>query len=306
MRKVKTDLLDTQRIANVFYLNDCKPVEQVDSKMEELRALCRQYERFVNLYSETQVRLKSMLDLVFPHYEQVFKHVSCKASLQVLSKYPTLNKVLEAKFDDLVTAFKVPTRSLNWMESQAHSLLQAAKASQMNQAIGVSYEKLISMYVKTLRNQLEILDDLKKTRVQWAQECESFPLLLSIPGVGELTTTTILAEIGDIKKFPNSKQLVAFAGLDPAVFESGNFKSSQQKITKRGSTYLRKALYQATVAGISNRKNGPCNSVLYDFYSRKLAEGKPKKVAIVATCNKLLRMIYGIWHNNTPYKNSII
>ncbi|KUO63137.1 MAG: hypothetical protein APF84_11480 [Gracilibacter sp. BRH_c7a] len=91
-----------------------------------------------------------------------------------------------------------------------------------------------------------------------------------------------------------SKQLVAFAGLDPSVFESGNFKASKNRISKRGSSYLRKALHQATVAGISNRQGRPLNKILYAFYSKKLAEGKPPKAAIIATSNKLVRMIYGI------------
>jgi transposase len=286
----------------VYYLNDCKPINLVETRIDELRALCRQYDGFAELYAETQVRSKSLLALVFPHYEQVFSHVSCKTSLQVLAKYPTPLRVLEADLNDIIEALYIRTRSRQWIENQARRLLYAAKESQLNQTMGSSYEKLISMYVKTLRNQQEILADLRQNRVQWAQESYAFPLLLSIPGIGDLTATTILSEIEDIKRFPSSKQLVAFAGLDPAVFESGNFKSSQQKITKRGSTYLRKALYQATVAGISNRKNGPCNSILYEFYARKLAEGKPTKVAIVATSNKLLRMIYGIWHSNTPYK----
>lgn len=130
--------------------------------------------------------------------------------------------------------------------------------------------------------------------VYWANFSSDYPLLRSIPGVGEATATTILAEIGDIKRFPSSKQLVAFAGIDPSVFQSGKFTSSHNKISKRGSPYLRKALYQATAAGISNRTGGPLNPILRDFYVRKINEDKPVKVAIIATANKLLRMIFGI------------
>ncbi len=97
--------------------------------------------------------------------------------------------------------------------------------------------------------------------------------------------------------------MVAFAGLDPSVFQSGKFKASHNKISKRGSTYLRHALYQATVAGVSNRVGGPVNKVLSTFYSKKLSEGKPSKVAIIATSNKLLRMIFGILKNNQPFIN---
>ncbi len=128
-------------------------------------------------------------------------------------------------------------------------------------------------------------------------------LLRSIPGVGPLTAATLQAEIGDIKRFPSVKQLTAFAGLDSSVYESGTFKSNQNHISKRGSSYLRTALYQATVAGISKQVNGPRNEVLSRYYQFKRSQGKPAKVAIVAAANKLLRIVYGVWNSQTPFSN---
>lgn len=87
-----------------------------------------------------------------------------------------------------------------------------------------------------------------------------------IPGVGKITASVILAEIGDIKKFPGSKQLSAFAGLDASVFESGTFTASRNRISKRGSSYLRTALYQATVAAVSQQCKGPRNPTLSRYY----------------------------------------
>ncbi|TCZ79383.1 IS110 family transposase [Paenibacillus albiflavus] len=127
-------------------------------------------------------------------------------------------------------------------------------------------------------------------------------MLKSIPGVGPLTAATIVAEIGDIKRFPSVKQLTAFAVLDSSVYQSGTFKSNQNHISKRGSSYLRTALYQATVAGISKQVNGPRNEVLSRYYQQKLSEGKASKVAIVATSNKLLRIIFGVWRSETPFR----
>lgn len=98
----------------------------------------------------------------------------------------------------------------------------------------------------------------------------AYLLLRSIPGVGELTATIILSEIGNVLNFPTVKHLVAFSGLDPSVFESGKFKSTNNSISKRGSSYLRKALYQATVAGIVKHKGGPADSILHE---KKLSEG---------------------------------
>ncbi|MBL4937653.1 IS110 family transposase, partial [Clostridium sp. YIM B02515] len=107
--------------------------------------------------------------------------------------------------------------------------------------------------------------------------------------------------IGDISKFSSAKKLAAYAGLDPSVYQSGNFRAKNNKISKLGSSYLRKALYQATVAGISKRSSGILNATLYDFYDRKLSEGKSSKSAIVATSHKLLRIIYGILTHKTTF-----
>ena len=122
-----------------------------------------------------------------------------------------------------------------------------------------------------------------------------------IPVVGEITAITILSEIGDIHNFNSSKQLVAYAGIDPSVHQSGSYTARNSKISKRGTPYLRKALYQATVAGISNRKTGPANMTLHKYYILKKTQGKPTKVAIIATCNKLLRIIYAMLTNGELY-----
>lgn len=91
-----------------------------------------------------------------------------------------------------------------------------------------------------------------------------------------------------------------------SVFQSGKFKSSNNKISKRGSSYLRKSLYQATVAGISKRSKGILNPVLYEYYSKKLAEGKPSNVAIVATSSKLLIIIFGVPTNQQQFAMRLI
>ncbi|WP_245583840.1 transposase [Paenibacillus terrigena] len=98
------------------------------------------------------------------------------------------------------------------------------------------------------------------------------------------------------------KQLTTFAGLDSSVYESGTFKSNQNRISKRGSAYLRTALYQATVSGISKQVHGPRNPILWRYYQQKRLEGKPSRVAILAASNKLLRMIYGILSRGVPFQ----
>ncbi|WP_244563004.1 IS110 family transposase [Paenibacillus uliginis] len=118
-----------------------------------------------------------------------------------------------------------------------------------------------------------------------------YHLLRNISGIGPLTAAMLIAEIGDIKRFPSVKQLAAFAGLDSAVHESGTFKSKKNRISKRGSQYLRTALYQATVAAISKQIHGPRNSTLFQFYQQKRNEGKPAKSQLL----QLLTSFYALF-----------
>ncbi len=88
--------------------------------------------------------------------------------------------------------------------------------------------------------------DVRDQMIKWAKLSPEFEFLLSIPGVGGMTASTILSGIGDVTRFPTEKQLVAFTGLDPSVYQSGTFRASNNKVSKRGSAYLRKASHQAT------------------------------------------------------------
>ena len=301
IRKVKTDLVDTNRIAQVYYQNHQVPAAHLDSLTLELRNLCRQYEGFNALYTEVQLCLRSILDLLFPNYDQVFSHIRGVTALNVLSSFPSPQAILSASRSDILEALKPSKHSASWREMKADQLISAARESLPDNLAQQSNTRVLKNYIEILLTYKRIMTDIRVQMIEQASLSPIFSLLKSIPGVGELTAATILGEIGDITRFPTSKQLVAFAGLDPSVFESGKFKSKNNKISKRGSTYLRKALYQATVAGISKRSTGILNPVLYKFYSKKLSEGKPSKVAIVAASSKLLRIIYGIWTSKQPF-----
>jgi len=301
VRKVKTDPIDANRIAQVFYLDEFPSEYCYEPHILELRNLCRQYESFNNLYTETQNKYRAVLDLCFPKFESVFSHLRGPTALNVLSLFPSPDDLLDASRDELLASLKPAKKSREWNEMKADQLIMAAKESLPFNQAQQSSVRVLRSYIDLLLSQQKILADLRAQMIYWANLSPYYALLYSIPGVGEITATTILAEIGDIERFPSSKQLVAFAGLDPSVFESGKFKASKNRISKRGSSYLRKALYQAAVSGISNRQGGPLNKIIYEFYSKKLTEGKPSKAAIIATSNKLIRMIYGILKSGKPY-----
>jgi transposase len=301
VRKIKTDPVDANRIARVYYLNNFLPQSRVDGNTMELRNLCRQLDGFNALYTETQLKLRSVLNLVFPGFDKVFAHIRSKTALNVLSLFPTPQAILNARKEELLEALKPARHSRAWNEEKVDKLKTAARESLPDTSAQQSYERVIKSYIELLNTHQKIMTDIRAQIVSLAELSPIYELLRSIPGVGELTAATILSEIGDVFRFPTVKQLVAFAGLDPSIYQSGKFKSTNNKISKRGSTYLRKALYQATVAGVTKRVGGPLNSVLFEFYSKKLSEGKPTRVAIVAASNKLLRMVYGIWKSGCPF-----
>ena len=303
VRKIKTDPVDAGRIAKVYYLNKLDANYDVPDSIAELQCLSRQYEGLMRTYTEIQLRFQSILDLVFPNLHTVFSHLCCSSSLLLLLSYPSPGDVLKAKKEDLFKLIKSCARghSDNWCSTKVNHLLAAAGESLPSHKAQQSNIRVLKDYISILMTHKRIMTDLQADLIARASLSPAYALLLSIPGIGELTAATILSEIGQVNRFPTEKQLVAFAGLDPSVFQSGKFKSTNNRISKRGSSYLRKALYQATIGAISNRKNGPVNPVLSAFYTKLKAEGKSPKVAIVATSGKLLRIIYGILKSQKPF-----
>jgi len=120
-------------------------------------------------------------------------------------------------------------------------------------------------------------------------------LLQTIPGVGPITAVSFIAEVGDIKRFKHSKQLVAFIGLDSRVHQSGTSIRGKGYISKRGNKILRTRLYNAASVAVL-RPN-----LFQSFFQKKRSEGKPYKVALVATMHKMVNVIYSVWSNNKPF-----
>ena len=118
----------------------------------------------------------------------------------------------------------------------------------------------------------------------------------TVPGVGNITAATILGEIGDINRFDNPSKLVAYAGLDSSISQSGEYESTSGHLSKRGSPYLRKALYHAAVRAEFS------DPVFNAYYQKKRSEGKHHLVATNAVARKLCHTIYAVLKNSTPYE----
>jgi len=301
IRKIKTDPIDVMRIAHVFYTRDTDPYNSHAQTQDELKIIARQYDGLNHLMTDHSRRLQSLLDLFFPEIKKVFASISSKVCLQFLSSYPTVASLGTATLDDIAATLYSPKKSSTWRYDKARLILDLTKESLAETYVSDSINSVIIELVGTMSHLIHVLNNLRNHMIQLSQSSPQYELLLSIPGIGEVTAAFMLAEIGSVQRFTSKKALVAFAGLDPSIYQSGQFHASG-RISKRGSPYLRTSLYQSTVAAIAMRKTGSVYPALREYYELKLAQGKPKKVALIACCNKMTRVIYGVLSTGQPFK----
>lgn len=129
-------------------------------------------------------------------------------------------------------------------------------------------------------------------------ESKTQKLLQTIPGIGPQTAVTFLSEVGDINRFPSSQKLTAWIGLDPRVHLSGTSINGKGYITKRGNKILRTRLFNAASVAVIHPPN-----IFYNFFQKKRSEGKPYRVALVATMHKMVHVVYAVWTKNKPFVN---
>ena len=308
IRNVHNDKHDARRIALLGLLPGLKTSIIPNDEIGAVKALLREYHAMKKETSMYICRLKNQLRQVFPQYLPVFSKVNGKASLAVLSQYPTPNAVLAAGVDALAGVIqKAAGRGETMARKKAEDLLAAAKEALTfgHGNSGITF--LILHYVEMIR----ILDQraaavLKQIR-RSVFECpdsvlaRQTKLLESIPGAGFLTAVTIVCELGDFSAFRRPKQLYSYFGLDPAVKQSGNSAGTDLKISKRGSPYARRCFYVLALQSVSLRINGePKNPVLRSYYQEK-CKYKAKMTALGAVMHKLCSIVFAILRDETPF-----
>lgn len=148
---------------------------------------------------------------------------------------------------------------------------------------------LITTAAKELASAKATLAVLRAEMNRLARQLPEYDTVRAMYGVGERTAPQLMAEIGDVRRFPRRSSIVSFAGVDPAVDESGKHVSKSNPTTKRGSPHLRKTLYQIVCTYL---KKSPADELVYQFLDKKRAEGKPYFVYMTAAQNKFLRIYY--------------
>ena len=300
LRKGKTDKMDAVKIAN-YGIDNWFRVEKFEAKEEiysELNLLGRQYFHYVKIKIESKLTLTNLLDRTMPKIKTLLKGNN--------SQEPTKDKLCDfveeyIHFDNItkMSEEKFVKSYQKWAEKKVYRHSESkAKAIYALSHEGIptlpsnspSTKMLVLEAVRVLK---EINKTLKLILTQMQELAKTLPeykVVRKMNGVGDVLAPRLIAEIGDARRFYNGSALVAFAGLDSPPYESGQFVGTKRRISKRGSSLLRKTGYEVMKCLKTIKPTE--DAAVYEFIIKKESEGKPKKVAKIAGLNKFLRIYY--------------
>ena len=293
IRKTKTDAKDSLIIADLVRFGRCQASNVPQDKLLALRELCRSRAYLIDTAADLKRKLIALLDRIFPEYETLFDSIFGKASVAVLRKYPTPQKLKNAHLEKL-TEILWESSGGHFGEWKARQLKEAAYNSfGIDDSCGV-YSALLGMFLEQILSLTEQADLIEKQIALLLKEFDT--QLTSIPGVGTVLAATILSEIGDISRFSSADKLLAFAGLDPSVKQSGEFMSNQNRMSKRGSPYLRRAIWLASTVAVQY------DPMFGAYYEKKMSEGLHYMNVIGHVSRKMTAVIFAVLRDGRPYQ----
>jgi transposase len=294
LRKTKTDKKDAKTIAK-FLMENREEISQlsISQDLQDLRDLARERESVSHLISATKVEIKRVLRTTFPELESV-GDLFTRTMLRFLQEYPSARRVKVAKLKNLGKVLNQP-RVGNKLSFSVEDILGAAHRSIA--AVSPAKEVILQGKIATLLHLQERLEELTKLLMDFckATRVEDWKILRSIKGVGPKTGVPFLAEMGSVENFSSHKKLIAFAGMDPSVCQSGKF-IGKSKLSKRGNRHLRRAIYLMTAAVVSK------NAFFKAYFLRRKREGLIPQKALLATAHKLIRVIFAMLSHRTYFQ----
>jgi transposase len=292
IRKTKTDKKDSFIIADILRIGRFPASGLANEEMIKLQTLSRLRFEFIDQVTGLKNRLVAVLDRIFPEYESIFSNVFIKSSKELLRNTPTPEEILEFDISELAEVLKIASKGRFGTPKAKEVLEKASNSFGITIALDAfALElKLLLAQIEFIEEQIKQIDSNVK---ELMKNIKTF--ITTIPGIGDVLGASILAEIGDISRFSSPKKLVAYAGLDSSIHASGQFVGSRSKISKRGSPYLRRALWSVAVGAKK------ANPVLADFYQRKIEQGKHPQAAVGACARKLTHLIYYILKERKPF-----
>lgn len=292
IRKTKTDKVDTYIIAKTLMLQESlRFVTFYDLDLMDLKQLGRFRQKTIKQRTRLKIQLTSYIDQVFPELQYFFKSgLHQKSVYALLKEAPTPKAIASMHMTHLANLLKVNSHG-HFTKEQAKELRVLAQKS-----VGASDSALYIQITHTI-SQIELLDSqLEQVEAEMTDIMKfNDSVIMTIPGIGYINGGMILGEIGDVHRFSNPNKLLAFAGLDPSVYQSGNFQARRTKMSKRGSRVLRYALINAAHNVVKN------NATFKTYYDKKMAEGRSHYNALGHCAGKLVRIIWKMMTDNVEF-----
>ena len=293
IRKTKTDKVDTLVIAKAVALMDHpRFVTLYDIALMQLKNLGRFRMKLVKQRSRTKIQLTACLDQVFPELQYFFKSgIHQKTVYAILKEAPSASQIASMHLTHLKNLL-VSNSQGRFKKEMALELRVLAQKSvgTVDRSLSIQITQSIAQ-IELLDSQINTVDNEIKDIVESLDS-----VIMTIPGIGPINGGMILGEIGDINRFSKPRKLLAFAGLDPSVYQSGNFIAKKTKMSKRGSSALRYALMNAAHNVVKY------NQTFKKYYDSKRTEGRGHYNALGHCAGKLVRIIFKMLKDNVEFK----
>lgn len=294
LQPVKNDARDAFVIAQMLRFGERQPYVPAPPPLRALKHLVRYRAALTQARARMKNQLRAILDEVFPEYQQesLFANLFGASSLAVLRRFPTPACLLAAPEAELVSLLKQSSRG-RLGEERAQQLRQAASRSVGSTLAGQAYATVLPDLIagyQALEERIATFTARIEAELNTTEQT-----LTTIPGVGPVLAATILAEIGDVTRFPSSDHLVAYAGLAVGESQSGQ-GATRRFLSRRGLPQLRGAFFQAALAAVRFDPH------LGAYYQRRVKSGLPRRQAIIAVARKLVRITYALLKSGAPYQ----
>ena len=297
LRKVKTDKADAKKIARYALDNWCDLRQHtgMDTTRTQLKTMNRQFAFCMKQKTSCKNNLIALIGQVYPGANTYFESPARADGSQKWVDY-----VLTFWHVDYVCSMTLSTfteRYRKWCHRHGYNFQPDKPGLLMEKAKDLiamlPMDKTTKMLVQTSIAQLNVLsktvEALRTQMIALAEQLPEYPVVIDMNGVGPTLANQLIAEIGDITRFPRRSSLTAFASVDPGAKQSGTMQVKSNKTSKAGSPHIRRALFQI-VSGLLMRSP---DDAVYNFMDKKRSEGKPYYVYMTAGANKFLRIYYG-------------
>ncbi len=296
----KNDKLDTITICDVLASNPHKKklyrlITPNNFKYYEMKQLTRQHHNLKeqkNVYSN---RLQRALDLTFPEFNSLFKSKYGIVYMNILKTFGSADNIAHTDIRTLRKCFETIGKG-NRISLSPEKLKDTAKASvgfaSMAEVLNIKH---LVAHIELINEQISEID---KKIEEFSVQVNS--PILTIPGISHFSGTSILSELGEICNYDNLSKVIKFAGVAPREYESSQYRAEHMAITKKGSKYLRKTLYQIITPVIRH------NEVFQKYYNKKISQGKGHRCAQGHCVRKLLRVIYHLLITNQQFDPTLL